>query len=212
MVVGEKRVLAVMRGLGPQAKGTARKHGRARPVEKGGPRADPIDRVFDVDAGNGPWVGDIAYIGTDGGRPCLAAVMDAWRREVVGRSMSDRTAEKLATDALGQAVGRENPPEDFSLVFHDDQGGRYASRASRRCLESHGMAQPMPGPGNPRDDAVAEPFLKTLERELVDDGRCKSRDEARQEASKYIELHCNRQRLRSENGYMAPCDLERGAA
>ena len=212
IVVSEKRVLAVMRRLGLQAKGTARKHRRARPVEKGDPRASLVNRVFDVDARNRLWVGDITYIDTDEGWLYLAAVIDAWHRKVVGWSMSDRITEKLATDALEQAVGRENPPEDFSLVFHDDQGSQYTSRAFQRCLESHGIAQSMSRPGNPWDNAVAESFFKTLKRELINDGRYKSRDEARQEVFKYIELYYNRQRLHSKNGYMAPCDLERDAA
>lgn len=39
MAVSEKRVLAVMRGPGLQAKGTTGKHRRAKAVGKGGPRA-----------------------------------------------------------------------------------------------------------------------------------------------------------------------------
>lgn len=31
-----------------------------------------------------------------------------------------KDAEKLVAFTLGQAVGRENPSDDFSLVFHDD--------------------------------------------------------------------------------------------
>ena len=212
MVVSEKRVLAVMRRLGLQAKGTARKHGRAKPVEEGDPRANLINRVFDVDARNRLWVGDITYIDTDEGWLYLAAATDAWHRKVVGWSMSGRITEKLAIDALEQAVGREDPPDDFSLVFHDDQGSQYASRAFQRCLESHGIAQSMSRPGNPWDNAVAESFFKTLKRELINDRRYKTRDEARQEVFKYIELYYNRQRLHSKNGYMAPCDLERDAA
>lgn len=42
IVVSEKRVLAVMRRLGLQAKGTTRKHRRAKTVEKGDPRASLI--------------------------------------------------------------------------------------------------------------------------------------------------------------------------
>ena len=212
IVVSGKRVLAVMRRLGLQAKGAARRHGRAKPVERGDPRANPINRVFDVDAGNRPWVGDITHIDTDEGWLCLAAVTDAWHRKAVGWSMSGRITERPAIDAPEQAVGREDPPDDFSLAFHDDRGSQYASRAFRRCLESHGMAQSMPRPGNPWDNAVAESFFKTLRRELINDRRCKTRDEARQEAFKHIELHYNRQRLHSKNGYMAPCDLERDAA
>ena len=212
IVVSEKRVLAVMRRPGLQAKGTARRHGRAKPVERGDPRVNPINRVFDVDARNRPWVGDITYIDTDEGRLCLAAVTGAWHRRVVGWSMSGGITEKPAMDALGQAVGGEDPPDDFSLAFHDDRGSQHASRAFRRCLESHGMAQSMSRPGNPWDNAVAESFFKTLKRELINDRRCKARDEARQEVFKYVELHYNRQRLHSKNGYMAPCDLERDAA
>ena len=212
IVVSEKRVLAVMRRLGPQAKGTTREHGRAKPVEKGDPRVSLINRVFDADAGNRLWVGGITHIDTDEGWLCLAAVTDAWHREAVGRSTSGGITERLAMDALEQAVGREDPPDDFSLAFHDDQGSQYTSRAFQRCLESHGMARSMSRPGNPWDNAVAESFFKTLRRELINDRRYKTRDEARQEVLKYVELYYNRQRLHSKNGYMAPCDLERDAA
>lgn len=58
----------------------------------------------------------------------VAAAIDARHREVVGWSMSSRITEKLAIDALNQAVGREDQPNDYSLVFHDDQGSQCAPR------------------------------------------------------------------------------------
>ena len=139
-------------------------------------------------------------------------MIDAFRRKVVGRSMSGRMTEKLVTDALEQAVGRESPLDDFSLVFHDDQGPRHASRAFRRCLESHGIAQSMSRPGNPRDNAPVESLFKTLKREPVNSKGCKTREEAKQDAFKRIELYHNRQRMHSSIGYNAPCDLERDVA
>lgn len=63
----------------------------------------------------------------------VAAAIDARHREVVGWSMSSRIAEKLAIDALNQAVGREDQPNDYSLVFHDDQGSQCAPRAFQGC-------------------------------------------------------------------------------
>ena len=75
--------------------------------------------------------------------------------------------EKPVTDALEQAVGREGPPDDFSLVFHDDKGSQHASRAFQRCLESHGIARTTSRPGSPWGNALAESFFKTPERELV---------------------------------------------
>lgn len=212
IVVSEKRVLAVMRKLGLQAKGASRRHKRARAVEMGDPRVSLVGRAFDVEARNRLWVGDITCIGTGEGWLCLAAVIDASHRKAAGWSMSERMTGKLVTDALGQAVGREGPPGDFSLVFHDDQGSQHASRAFQRCLESHGIAQSMSRPGNPWDNALAESFFKTPERELVNGKGCKMGEEAKQDAFKYIELYYNRQRMHSSIGYNAPCDLERGVA
>ena len=86
-------------------------------------------------------------------------MIDALHRKVMGWSMSGRMTE--------QAVGRESPPEGFSLVFYDGQGSQHASRAFQRCLESHGIAHSMSRPGNPWDNAPAESLLKTLKRELL---------------------------------------------
>lgn len=126
--------------------------------------------------------------------------------------MSGRMTEKLVADALEQAVGRESPPDGFILVFHDDQGSQHASRAFRRRLESHGIAQSVSRPGNPWDDALAESLFKMPERELASGKGCKTREEAKQDVFKYIELYRNRQRMHSSIGYNAPCDLERDVA
>lgn len=123
--------------------------------------------------------------------------------------MSGRMAERLVADALEQAAGREGPPDDFSLVFHDDQGSQCTSRAFRRRLESHGIARFMSRPGNPWDNALAESLFKTLRRELVNGKGHKTRGEAKRDVFKYIELYCNRRRMHSSIGYSAPCDLER---
>lgn len=149
-------------------------------------RVNLVDGAFDVEARNRLRVGGIACIGTGEGRPCLAAVIDAFRRKVVGWSMSGRMTEKLVADALEQAVGRESPPDDFSFVFHDDEGSQHASRAFQRCLESHGIARSMSQPGNLWDDALAESFFKTLKRDLVNGEGCKTREEAKQDVLKCI--------------------------
>ena len=126
--------------------------------------------------------------------------------------MSGRMTEKLVTDALEQAVGRESPPDDFSLVFRDDQGSQYTPRAFQRRLEPHGIAQSMSRSGNPWDNALAESLFKTLKRELVNGKDYKTRKETKQDVFKYIELYYNRQRMRSSIGHNAPCDLERDVA
>ena len=209
IVVGEKRVLAVMRKLGLRAKGASGKRKRAKAVETGGPRVNLADRAFDAEARNKLWAGDITYIGTGEGWLYLATVIGAFHRKVAGWSMSGRMTEKLVRDALEQAVGREGPPDDFSLISHDDQGSQYTSRALQRCLEPHGIAQSMSRPGNPWDNALAESLFKTLKRELVNGKGYKTREEAKRDVFKCIELYCNRRGMHSSIGYSAPCDLER---
>lgn len=210
--VSEKRVLRIMRRLGLVAKGAARKHSIQKRVEPGDPRLNLVERVFAVNERNRLWVGDITYVPTSEGWLYLAAVIDAFSRKVVGWSMSDRITEKVAIDAIGRAVGRERPPDDGSLVFHDDQGAQYTSKAFQRCLDSHGITQSVSRPGTPLDNAVAESFFKTLKRELVKDRGYKTREEAKQDIFKYIELYYNAVRMHSTLGYVSPVEYERRCA
>lgn len=212
IVVSGKRVLHIMRKLGLVGKGATGKHRVQKKVEPGDPRFNLVERVFTVNERNRLWVGDIAYIPTSGGWLYLAAVIDAFSRKVVGWSMSDRITEKVAIDAIEQAVGREDPPTDGSLVFHDGQGVQYTSRSFRRCLEAHGVTQSVSRPGTPLDNAVAESFFKTLKRELVKERSCKTREEARQDVLKYIEPYYNRARMHSALDYMSPMEYERKCA
>lgn len=212
IVVSEKRVLHIMQKFGLQAKGTTRKHRRQKAVEPGDPRVNLVERVFTVNRRNALWVGDITYIPTGEGWLYLAAVIDAFSRKVVGWSMSERITEKLAIDAIEQAIGREDLPDDGSLVFHDDQGVQYTSRTFQRCLESHGIIQSVSRPGTPLDNAVAESFFKTLKRELVKERNYRTRDEARQDIFKYIELYYNAVRMHSTLDYVSPIEYERKCA
>ena len=189
IAVGEKRALRIMRKLGLAGKGATRKHRIQKKAEPGDPRLNLVERAFAVGERNRPWVGGIAYM--------------SW-------SMSERITGKVAIDAIGQAVGREGPPDDGGLVFHDDQGARHASRSFRRCLGSHGMVRSVSRPGTPLGNAVAESFFKTLKRESAEGRGYGTRDEAEQDIFKHIELYCsNRVRMHSTLGYMSPVEYER---
>ena len=204
-----KRVLRIMRKLGLAGKGATRKHRIQKKVEPGDPRSNLVERAFSVGERNGLWVGGIACMPAREGWLYLAAATGAFSRKVAGRSMSGRIAEKAAIDAIGRAVGREDPPDDGGLVFHDDQGAQYTSRSFQRCLDSHGIAQSVSRPGTPLDNAVAESFFKTLKRELVKERSYRTRDEAKRDIFKRIELYYNRVRMHSTLDYMSPVEYER---
>ena len=204
-----KRVPRIMRKLGLAGRGAARKRRIQKKAEPGDPRLNLAERAFSAGGRDRLWAGGIVYMPASEGRLYLAAAIDAFSRKAVGRSMSGRIAEKVAVDAIGQAVGREVPPDDGGLVFHDGQGAQRASRSFQRCLGSHGMVRSASRPGTPPDDAVAEPFFKTLKRELAEERSYGTRDEAEQDVFKHIELYCNRVRMHSTLGYMSPVEYER---
>lgn len=204
-----KRVLRIMQKLGLAGNGATRKHRIQKKAEPGDPRLNLAERAFAVGERNRLQAGDIACIPTREGWLYLAAATGVFSRKVVGWSMSERIAEKVAIDAIGQAVGREGPPEGFSLVSHDGQGAQYAFRSFRRCLDSHGIAQSASRPDTPLDNAAAESFSETLKGELVEGRSYGTRDGAKQDIFKRIELYCNGVRMHSALGCMSPAEHER---
>ena len=209
IAVSEKRALRTMRKPGLAGKGATRKRRIRKRVEPGDPRSNLVERAFAAGGRNRLWAGGIACMPAREGWLYLAAATGAFSRKVAGRSMSERITGKVAIDAIGRAVGREDPPDDGSLVFHDGQGAQYTSRSFRRCLGSHGVVQSVSRPGTPLDSAVAESFLKTPKRESAEGRSYGTRDEAKQDIFKYIELYYNRARMHSTLDYMSPAEYER---
>ena len=209
IAVSGKRVLHIMQKLGLAGKGAARERRIQKKVEPGDPRLNLAERAFAVGGRNRIRAGGIACMPASEGRLYLAAAIDAFSRKAVGRSMSERIAEKVAIDAIGQAVGREGPPDDVGLVFHDDQGAQDTSRSFQRCPDSHGIVRSASRPGTPPGNAVAGSLSKTLKRELAEERSYRARDEAKQDIFKHIELYCNRVRMHSTLGYMSPVEYER---
>lgn len=81
--------------------------------------------------------------------------------------------------------------------------------ATRKHRIQNGIVQSVSRPGTPLDNAVAESFFKTLKRKLVKERSYGTRDEAKQDIFKYIELYYNRVRMHSTLGYMSPVEYER---
>ena len=135
-------------------------------------------------------------------------VVEAFHRHK-GRCGCRRIAEKAAIDSIGRAVGREGPPDDGGLVFHDGQSAQHASRSLRRCLDPHGIAQSASRPGTPPGNAAVGSFSKTLKRESVEGRSYGTRDGAKQDIFKRIGLYCNRARMHSALDCMSPVEYER---
>ena len=166
-----------------------------------------LKRNFTINKPNRIWVTDISYIWTWEGWLYLSFVLDLFSRGVIGLAMSERITDDLTQSALKQALGRRNP--SAGLIHHSDRGSQYASGDYQALLKKHEITPSMSRKGDCWDNAVAESFLHTLKVEMVNRYRFKTRNEARREIFKYVEMYYNRKRTHSSLGYLSPLDYER---
>ena len=166
-----------------------------------------ISRNFVTDAPNRIWITDISYVWTWEGWLYLAFVLDLYYRGVIGLAMSNRITDELTQNALKQAILRRNPPE--GLIHHSDRGSQYASGDYQELLKDHKMIPSMSRKGDCWDNAVGESFLHTLKVEKINRCRFKTREEAKQEIFKYVEMYYNRKRAHSSLDYMSPFEFEK---
>lgn len=166
-----------------------------------------LNREFQPPCPNHSWVGDITYLPTCDGFLYLATIIDLYSRKVIGWSISERMTKQLVLDAFGAAVGRRACAP--GVLFHSDRGSQYTSADYRKILRAHGIQSSMSRRGNCWDNAVAESFFATLEKELLVDLVGCGREKIRQEVVLYIEGYYNQQRIHSSISYETPVNHEK---
>jgi putative transposase len=207
--IGRKRVARVMKENGLQSRCRRKFRVTTQSNHALGVAPDRLHREFTPDGPNQAWVADITYIATREGWLYLAVVLDLYSRMVVGWKLSERISRELVIEALQMAVARRKP--SAVLVHHSDRGSQYASLEFRRELKEHGILASMSRKGNCWDNAVAESFFGSLKTELDYDGTFHTRESARREIFKYIEIFYNGFRRHSTLGFVSPREFERQA-
>ena len=205
--VGRKRVERLMRLAG--LSGLVPKRYRRTTIRVPGVRVadDLVDRDFTPAGPNELWCADIKYVRSWQGWLYLAAVMDCYSRRIVGWSMRPDLEAELVVDALEMAIARRRPKP--GLVHHSDQGSQYVSlRFGERCREI-GIHRSMGSKGDCFDNAVAESFFATLEKDLLRRRSFATRQDARTAVFDYIETFYNPIRLHSTLGYLSPVEYEK---
>jgi len=205
--VGKKRVARIMRALG--IFGASGRRAGPRTTTRDPARAsapDLVDRDFARSEPNRLWVCDIKYVQTGQGFLFLAAVQDVFSRRIVGWSMRDDLRTELVLDALGMAVTQRNTTT--GLVAHSDHGSQYTSLLYGTYAKGSGIDLSMGSIGDPWDNAVAETFFASLEKELLRRERFATREQARMRIFWYIECFYNTRRRHSSLGYLSPADYE----
>ncbi len=206
--VGRKRVARLMKAKG--LRGVSRRSFVTTTVrdERVRPASDLVDRNFYADAPNVLWVAYITYVPTWAGFLYLAVVLDAFSRKIIGWAMGNNQKAQLVIDAVNMAITQRKPS---NVIHHSDQGSQYTSVAfGLRCKEMN-VRPSMGSVGDCFDNAMCESFFATLECELLDRRKFKTRAEARIACFEFIEGWYNPSRRHSALGYKSPINYERSA-
>ncbi len=201
--INRKKVERIMRER--DIRGITRRKRRHLTVQDGkaAPAPDLVGRDFTAAGPGTKLVGDITYLATAEGWWYLATVIDLATREVIGYAMADHHRASLVTDALRMAAGRGGLQP--GCIMHTDRGSEYTSSEFREQARKLDLRQSMGRTGICYDNATAESFFGLLKAEIgttVWD----SREAARADVFRFIEVEYNRIRLRKhpEFGYLTP--------
>lgn len=206
-VIGRHRVARLMRESGISARPRRRWVTTTDSNHPFTVAENVLDRQFTVDRPNEAWVGDITYVPTLEGWLFLAVILDLFSRKVIGWAMGDHLRTELATNALRMALKMRQPRP--GLIHHTDRGVQYACGDYRAILDANGIVCSMSRTGDCWDNAVAESFFGTLEVELIDRSKWKTRAEATHAIFDFIEVFYNKRRRHSHLDYDSPAEFEK---
>jgi len=134
-------------------------------------------------------------------------VLDCHTKQVLGYAMADHLRTALVTDALAMAA-RKVTIRAGVTVFHSDRGCQYTSQEFADTTDQLGLVRSLGRTGTCYDNAWAESFNGTLKNERVNRTVYPTKDHARIDISRYIELRYNQKRLHSALGYITPNEAE----
>ena len=106
----------------------------------------------------------------------------------------------MAVTARGQAIA--------GVVAHSDHGSQHTSHRYSRYAKQSQIDLSMGSIGDPWDNAIAESFFASLEKELLRRERFQTREQARLRIFWYIECFYNPRRRHSSLGMLSPIDYE----
>jgi putative transposase len=204
MVVNKKLILSIMRELGIKGLPGPKKH--KKNLVNQATEEDLVKRNFKVDRPNALWLSDITEHPTSEGKVYCCVVLDAFSRRVVGWSIDRRCEESLVKDALSMAS--ESRATDEASVIHSDHGSQYTSWGFSELVRKHRLVGSMGTIGDCYDNAPMESFWGSMQIELLNRKKWRTKIELSIAMAEWIEHFYNPERLHSSLGYVPPVEFE----
>ena len=167
---------------------------------------DLVNRRFHRDRPNQLWCTDITEHPTREGKVYCCCVLDTYSRRIIGWSIDSVQNSNLVVNALDMAIKNRRPAPGG--VVHADHGAQFTSWAFTDRIRSAGLMPSFGTVGDGLDNAMMESFWSSMQIELLDRKRWKTRVELSNAMFDYIEIFYNRQRRHSQLDYASPIEFE----
>ncbi len=201
-----------MRRQGLRGRKVKRNRGLTRQDRTAAKFPDLLKRDFTAAAPNLRWVGNMTEIPTDEGKLYLATVLDLFSRRLLAAPTADHPNAELAIDAIKMAVAvRGGADQITDVIFHTDRGSTYTAGGFTKLCAGLKIRQSMGRVGSCFDNAAAESLFSTLEWEVLSRNTFRTKDEARQVISAWIEDFYNPTRRHGSAGMKSPIEFERSS-
>ncbi|XQE84219.1 IS3 family transposase [Streptomyces microflavus] len=203
--VNSKRVERLMREHRIVGITRRRRRGLTRQAKRAVFAPDLIGRDFTAPRPGMRLVGDMTELVMLEGKLYLATCIDLATREVIGWAMADPHRAELPVSALRMAAGRGGL--EHGCIMHTDRGSEYTSDEFRAEIGKLHMRQSMGRVGSCYDNAAAESWFALLKAEIGTTVR-ETREAARADVFRYVEVeyNCSRLRRHPDYGYVTPLE------
>lgn len=201
--VSERLVAVLMRNAGIAGLPGKAKVKRLRGVVTAG---DLVNRKFHRLSPNELWVTDITEHPTREGKVYCCCVLDTFSRRIVGWSIDTIQNSNLVVNALDMAIKNRHPKPGG--VVHADHGAQFTSWAFTDRIRKAGLMPSFGSVGDGLDNAMMESFWSSMQIELLNRKKWRTRIELANAMFDYIEIFHNRQRRHSQLNYRTPIEFE----
>jgi putative transposase len=140
------------------------------------------------------------------GRSTPAPFRTCFGRQIVGWSIADHMRAELVVDALQMATWRRHP--DAGAICHSDRGSQYTSWVLGHRLREAELLASMGRAASSVDNTMIESFWSTMQRELLDTRRRRTKDELASAIFEWIEAWYNTGRRHTGLGILSPVEFE----
>ena len=133
-------------------------------------------------------------------------MLDAFSRRIVGWSIDNHQDSSLVVNALDMAIKNRRPAPGG--IVHADHGVQFTSWAFTRRIREAGLMPSFGTIGDGYDNAMMESFWSSMQIELLNRKRWRTRIDLANAIFEYIEIFYNRQRRHSQLDYESPVTHE----